>query len=231
METKFSQRELKTINLKDLSITGQYIKFEIYQNHNNKKNIFNQVAIDAINIMGEPKKDKAVDLAERYLKKVERENIDPNGRVSKGRTPSIPSNSPTGDAETQDVLRRLLDEKKHAEEKEDFDLASALKETIYACTTLSDQIWQCDTEKRKMVQEERYEEAKGLKIRRDELKLRRDRVINENLYQYGLSAEYFVNEGSTKSTVSSSKYSNEDNGYLEVSPKASYPDENDKRFS
>ena len=61
--TNYKQRELKTINLKDLNICGQYIKFEIYQNHDNKKNIFNQVAIDAINVTGAPKPDKAVDLA------------------------------------------------------------------------------------------------------------------------------------------------------------------------
>ena len=47
-------------------------------------------------------------------------------------------------------------------DKEDFDLASALKMTIHSCTTLSEQIWLCDLEKQKMVAEEKYEV--GLKI-------------------------------------------------------------------
>ena len=66
--TNYKQRELKTINLKDMNISGQYIKFEVYQNHSNKKNIFNQVAIDAINFMGTPKPDKAKEMADRYVR-------------------------------------------------------------------------------------------------------------------------------------------------------------------
>lgn len=65
--TNYKQRELKTINLKDMNISGQYIKFEVYQNHSNKKNIFNQVAIDAINFMGTPKPDKAKEMADRCV--------------------------------------------------------------------------------------------------------------------------------------------------------------------
>ena len=43
----------------------------------------------------------------------------------------------------------------------------------------------CDHEKQRCVKEEKYDQAKGFKIRRDEMKLRRDRQIDENLYQYG----------------------------------------------
>ena len=52
-------------------------------------------------------------------------------------------------------------------------------------TTLGEQIWMCDHEKQRCVKEEKYDQAKGFKIRRDEMKLRRDRQIDENLYQYG----------------------------------------------
>merc|ERR1711953_494097 len=78
------------------------------------------------------------------------------------------------------------------------------------------------------------DEAKGLKIRRDELKLRRDRLIDENLYKFGFNADYFLSndQRSSKSSISTerhSKYSQEDNGYLEVSPKASVSNEYESR--
>ena len=48
-----------------MNVSGEYIKFEVYQNHANKKNIFNQVAIDAINFMGSPNPDLAKEMADR----------------------------------------------------------------------------------------------------------------------------------------------------------------------
>ena len=92
----------------------------------------------------------------------------------------------------------------------------------------------CDVQKSEKVSEEKYDEAKGLKIRRDELKLRRDRLIDENLYKFGFNADYFLSndQRSSKSSISTerqSKYSQEDNGYLEVSPKASVSNEYDQQ--
>ena len=113
-----------------MNVSGEYIKFEVYQNHANKKNIFNQVAIDAINFMGSPNPDLAKEMAdrqsssevwsvdfdlrtllsnsERYLKRAERENIDPNRTVTENfsspdSTPtSISAATPTGiDEETK----------------------------------------------------------------------------------------------------------------------------------
>ena len=46
------QRELKTINLTQHVAIGQYIKMEIYEPYNKKSNLFNKVAIDAINLLG-----------------------------------------------------------------------------------------------------------------------------------------------------------------------------------
>ena len=42
--------------------------------------------------------------------------------------------------ETREMLFRMREEKKIAEDKEDFDLANALKNTIMAVSTLGDQI-------------------------------------------------------------------------------------------
>ena len=50
----------------------------------------------------------------------------------------------------------------------------------------------CDHEKQRCVKEEKYDQAKGFKIRRDEMKLRRDRQIDENLYQYGFRLVGFI---------------------------------------
>ena len=80
----------------------------MYPNHANKKNIFNQVAIDAINFMGSPNPDLAKEMADRYLKRAERENIDPNRTVTENfsspdSTPtSVSAATPTGiDEETK----------------------------------------------------------------------------------------------------------------------------------
>merc|ERR1712131_549195 len=222
-KTSYKQRELKTINLKDMDISGQYVKFVVFQNHDNKKNIFNQVGLDYIYITGEPKPEAdpaAAELASKYLENAGKKNGDVRYGGGKGKAKQ------TGDRETEMMLAKMKEEKKFAEDKEDFDLAAALKDTIGACTTLSEQIWMCDVQKSEKVSEEKYDEAKGLKIRRDELKLRRDRLIDENLYKFGFNADYFLSndQRSSKSSISTerqSKYSQEDNGYLEVSPKAS----------
>ena len=129
------------------------------------------------------------------MKRAERENIDPNGTITdkyspaqSASNPSVQAVTPTGlDEETKQIIHQMKAEKRQAEEKEDFDLAAAFKVTIEVLTTLGEQIWMCDHEKQRCVQEEKYDQAKGFKIRRDEMKLRRDRQIDENLYQFGFS--------------------------------------------
>ena len=37
------QRELKTINLNDFNVKGQYLKLEVHECYNNKRNLFNKV--------------------------------------------------------------------------------------------------------------------------------------------------------------------------------------------
>ena len=132
-KTSYKQRELKTINLKDMDISGQYVKFEVYQNHDNKKNIFNQVGLDYIYITGEPKPEAdpaAAELASKYLENAGKKNGDVRYGGGKGKTKE------SGDRETEMMLVKMKEEKKFAEDKEDFDLAAALKETISACTCL-----------------------------------------------------------------------------------------------
>ena len=121
-----------------MDISGQYVKFEVFQNHDNKKNIFNQVGLDYIYITGEPKPEAdpaAAELASKYLENAGKKNGDVRYGGGKGKAKQ------TGDRETEMMLAKMKEEKKFAEDKEDFDLAAALKDTIGACTTLSEQIW------------------------------------------------------------------------------------------
>ena len=39
-------RELKTINLHEFNIQAQYLKFEVHECFNNRRNLFNKVAIE-----------------------------------------------------------------------------------------------------------------------------------------------------------------------------------------
>ena len=65
------QRELKTINLGEFNIKGQYLKLEVHECYNNRRNLFNKVAIEAINIIGDQLPNEAEDLAQRYLKRAD----------------------------------------------------------------------------------------------------------------------------------------------------------------
>ena len=96
------------------------------------------------------------------------------------------------DAESEVLLGRMFLEKAAAEEKEDYDMAREMKTIIEQVRTYGEQIRLCDEGKALMAKQEQYEEAKELKTRRDQLKIKRDRVINEQLQQYGFSLYYFL---------------------------------------
>ena len=135
-------------------------------------------------------------LADRYLRKfgIEEEKENRGGAGD--------SNKIKLDVETDLLITRMGEEKAIAEHKEDYDMASALKNIIATTLVVGEQIYQCDMGKVLKVKQEQYEEAKGFKIRRDELKLKRDRAIDEELHQFGFSVNYFLKRvGSSQSTV------------------------------
>lgn len=135
-------------------------------------------------------------LADRYLRKFGIEDEKENMRGAGD------SNKIKLDAETDLLITRMGEEKAIAEHKEDFDMAAALKNIITTTLVVGEQIYQCDMGKVLKVKQEQYEEAKGFKIRRDELKLKRDRAIDEELHQFGFSVNYFLKRvGSSQSTV------------------------------
>nr|AAS21336.1 hypothetical protein KIAA0562-like protein [Oikopleura dioica] len=186
------QRELKTINLSQHVAIGQYVKMEIYEPYNKKSNLFNKSPVGE-----EIRQYEAEVLADRYLRKYGIEEEKENMRGAGD------SNSIKLDAETDLLITRMGEEKAIAEHKEDFDMASALKNIIATTLVVGEQIYQCDMGKVLKVKQEQYEEAKGFKIRRDELKLKRDRAIDEELHQFGFSVNYFLKRvGSSQSTVS-----------------------------
>ena len=97
--------------------------------------------MDYIYITGEPKPEAdpaASELASKYLENAGKKNGDVRYGGGKGKTKE------SGDRETEMMLVKMKEEKKFAEDKEDFDLAAALKDTLSACTTLSEQIWVCN---------------------------------------------------------------------------------------
>ena len=120
------------------------------------------------------------------------------------------------DAESEMILSRMVLEKTAAEEKEDYDMARGLKTTIEQVRTYGEQIRLCDEGKALKVKQEQYEEAKGFKIRRDDLKLKRDRAINEQLHQYGFSLEYFLNRVNSPMSVTPDQSSNNEAEYLHM---------------
>jgi hypothetical protein len=70
---------------------------------------------------------------------------------------------------------------------------NSIKTCVDQVKIYGEQIKLCDDGKALKVKQEKYEEAKGFKIRRDDLKLKRDRAIDESLHPYGFSLDYFLN--------------------------------------
>ena len=104
---------------------GQYLKLEVHECYNNRRNLFNKVALEAINIVGEHLPDEAALLADRYLKRADREHYAQHA-LSAGDA----AEPHRMDAESDLIVERITSEKIAAEDKEDYDMAGVLKSCI-----------------------------------------------------------------------------------------------------
>ena len=65
------QRELKTINLHEFHIQGQYLKLEVHKCYNNRRNLFNKVSLEAVYIIGTKVVTKLPQSAQKKLRQAE----------------------------------------------------------------------------------------------------------------------------------------------------------------
>ncbi|XP_072174681.1 centrosomal protein of 104 kDa-like [Diadema setosum] len=192
-KTGFKARELKSVHVDAI---GKYLRLVIYKNHVNKYNMYNQVGLVAVNIIGDE-----VD-SENNVKK------GPNSRVNN----VINQNMPPGtefkdevedgskwevapavlgavnkpdfispmddlafdmyqDPEVANIIRKLDTRKNEAVIKEQFDLAKRVKYAINDLQKVGERLGRYEVEKRRAIETEDYDLAKVKKIQMDEYRL------------------------------------------------------------
>ncbi|XP_040143740.2 centrosomal protein of 104 kDa isoform X2 [Ictidomys tridecemlineatus] len=169
-KTGCKARELKSVYV---DAVGQFLKLIFHQNHVNKYNTYNQVALVAVNIIGDPadfgdesnitSREKLID---HYLG---HNPEDPalEGTYA-GRSDYI---SPLDDLafdmyqdpEVAQIIRKLDERKREAVQRERYDHAKKLKQAIADLQKVGERLGRYEVEKRCAVEKEDYDLAKEKK--------------------------------------------------------------------
>ncbi|CAO2590180.1 Centrosomal protein of 104 kDa [Lemmus lemmus] len=171
-KTGCKARELKSVYV---DAVGQFLKLIFHQNHANKYNIYNQVALVAINIIGDPadfgdesnitSREKLID---HYLGHSPHSEDPALEGTFAGRSDYI---SPLDDLafdmyqdpEVAQIIRRLDEKKRDAVKKERYDHAKKLKQAIADLQKVGERLGRFEVEKRCAVEKEDYDLAKEKK--------------------------------------------------------------------
>ncbi|XP_042739304.1 centrosomal protein of 104 kDa isoform X1 [Lagopus leucura] len=179
-KTGFKARELKSVYM---DAVGQYLKLIFHKNYDNKYNLYSQVALVAINIIGDP-----ADYGNDSNKQPSREKLIDHYLGIKSDDPALDgtylgksdSISPLDDLafdmyqdpEVAQIIRRL-DEKKHdAVRQERYDYAKKLKQAIADLQKVGERLGRYEVEKRYAVEKEDYDLAKKKKQQMDAYRLK-----------------------------------------------------------
>ncbi|XP_039583532.1 centrosomal protein of 104 kDa [Passer montanus] len=179
-KTDFRARELKSVYM---DAVGQYLKLIFHKNYVNKYNLYGQVALVAVNIIGDPA-DYGIDsmsspsremLIDHYLGiKLDDPALD---GTYIGKRDSI---SPLDDLafdmyqdpEVAQIIRRLDEKKREAVHLECYDHAKKLKQAIADLQKVGERLGRYEVEKRYAVEKEDYDLAKKKKEQMDEYRLK-----------------------------------------------------------
>lgn len=164
-------RELKSVYV---DTEGQFLKLVFHQNHANKYNIYNQVALVAMNIIGDPvghSNENSIATREKLPDHHHRgqHTEDPalEGTCS-GKSDYI---SPLDDLafdmyqdpEVAQIIRKLDERKRDAVRQERYDYAKKLKQAIADLQKVGERLGRYEVEKRCAVEKEDYDLAKHKK--------------------------------------------------------------------
>uniref|UniRef100_A0A668AVZ9 Centrosomal protein of 104 kDa n=1 Tax=Myripristis murdjan TaxID=586833 RepID=A0A668AVZ9_9TELE len=154
-KTGFKARELKSIHVDAI---GLYLRITFHRNHVNRYNLYNQVALVAINVLGD--------------------SLD--GNVTLNLPPPHPSKcesiSPLDDLafdmyqdpEVAHIIRLLDQRKQDMVRQEKFELAKSLKQAIADLQKVGEHLARYDVEKRCAIEKEDYDLAKRKKEQMEE---------------------------------------------------------------
>ncbi|NWZ68015.1 CE104 protein, partial [Acrocephalus arundinaceus] len=179
-KTDFRARELKSVYI---DAVGQYLKLIFHKNYVNKYNLYGQVALVAVNIIGDPadydndsmnspSREKLID---HYLGvKLDDPALD---GTYLGKRDSI---SPLDDLafdmyqdpEVAQIIRKLDEKKREAVRLECYDHAKKLKQAIADLQKVGERLGRYEVEKRYAVEKEDYDLAKKKKEQMDEYRLK-----------------------------------------------------------
>ncbi|MEE6483728.1 hypothetical protein FKM82_013638 [Ascaphus truei] len=178
-KTGYKARELKSVYV---DAAGHYLKLIFHKNYPNRYNLYNQVALIAINIIGDP-----VDLGEENNTPSREKLIDQYlGNSSDdpaldasyvGKPDSI---SPLDDLafdmyqdpEVAQIIRKLDEKKQEAVRHERYDYAKKLKQAIADLQKVGERLGRYEVEKRCAVEKEDYDLAKQKKQQMEEYRLK-----------------------------------------------------------
>ncbi|XP_022101600.1 centrosomal protein of 104 kDa-like isoform X2 [Acanthaster planci] len=193
-KTGYKARELKSVHV---DAVGQYVRLVIHKNHVNKYNVYNQVSLIAINVIG----DEIT--SEEDLQLLEKDNMLKVNQVIKEFMPegyfseeSNHANKETDaavfgainrkdyispmddlafdmyqDPEVAQVIRKLDVRKNEAVLQEQYDLAKKLKQAIADLQKVGEKLGRYEVEKRRAIETEDYDLAKIKKIQMEEYRL------------------------------------------------------------
>ncbi|XP_054939792.1 centrosomal protein of 104 kDa isoform X2 [Physeter macrocephalus] len=167
-KTGCKARELKSVYV---DAVGQFLKLIFHQNHINKYNVYNQVALVAINIIGDPadfSDESNITSREKLIDHYLGHNTeDPalEGTCS-GRSDYI---SPLDDLafdmyqdpEVAQIIRRLDERKREAAQRERYEDAKTLKQAIADLQKVGERLGRYEVEKRCAMEKEDCGLAKG----------------------------------------------------------------------
>ncbi|NXP51727.1 CE104 protein, partial [Heliornis fulica] len=179
-KTDFKARELKSVYV---DAVGQYLKLIFHKNYMNKYNFYSQVALVAINIIGDPadygndsnntpSREKLIDhylgmksddsaLAGTYLGK--HDSISPLDDLAFDMYQ---------DPEVAQIIRRLDEKKREAVHHECYDYAKKLKQAIADLQKIGERLGRYEVEKRCAAEREDYDLAKRKKQQMEAYRLK-----------------------------------------------------------
>ncbi|XP_071623465.1 centrosomal protein of 104 kDa [Heliangelus exortis] len=179
-KTGFRARELKSVYM---DAVGQYLKLIFHKNYANKYNLYGQVALVAVNIIGDP-----ADYSNDISNTPSREKLIDHYLGIKSDDPALDGTylgkpdaiSPLDDLafdmyqdpEVAQIIRRLDEKKREAVHQERYDYAKKLKQAIADLQKVGERLGRYEVEKRYAVEKEDYDLAKKKKQQMEAYRLK-----------------------------------------------------------
>jgi len=152
-KTNFQARELKTVHV---SHAAHLVKLSLQGPHMNQHNIYNQVSLVAVNLLGDAFGDEVPEGPASY-------GAAARGGGALGAPPRDLALEMDVDSVTAAQIRDLHAQKSRAIAEEDYDRAKELKAAVDRLREVGRKVAQLEAKKRAAVEREDYDEAKALK--------------------------------------------------------------------